>query len=372
MYLDVRITEGLLDVACSVRVGTDEVFFSLAHSFSVYSVTDGGEPIFFESVPCEQDPFRPQKNGYTVRNVKNGDIVIRYRGTVDWYFGYLRDDLIHFSYYNCWYPEEFMFEDGAEVSIHIDDTWTVVGGAYDPGMELWRYHTPKKQRIKDCNVLALNRKYYSAVDSAYLNVFCKKGKEDICQGYISLFRSVCDFYVSLYGKNKVKKTNLVFIDVPDRHGAYFRTGLIVNSNPPGLVPGERHGLAHEIGHAYGGGADTNSWEDWLNETTAEWSALLYDKEHDPEAYEKALNEHRQWHGNGPLRLREAGDARADNVHETGTLIYENIYRQYGSSAIKTLLVTFDTIETKNTESFLNALRLAGRDDLADYICLFIN
>ena len=111
MYLDVRITEGLLDVACSVRVGTDEVFFSLAHSFSVYSVTDGGEPIFFESVPCEQDPFRPPKNGYMVRNVKGGDIVVRYRGDLDGYFGYLCDDLIHFSFYNCWYPEEFMSED---------------------------------------------------------------------------------------------------------------------------------------------------------------------------------------------------------------------------------------------------------------------
>lgn len=372
MNLEVKILDGCLDVVCSFRIRTDEIFFSLAHSFSVISVTDGGEPVFFESVPCDPVPFRPQKNGYALRNLKSGDIVIRYRGTVEWYFGYLRDDLIHFSYYNCWYPEEFMFEDGAEVSIHIDDTWTVVGGVYDSERKLWRYHTPKNQRIKDCNVLALNRVFYSSVDSDVLTVFCKKGKEDICREYISIYRSVCDFYVSLYGKNKVEKTNLVFIDVPDRHGAYFRRGLIVNSNPPGLVSGERHGLAHEIGHAYGGGADTNSWEDWLNETTAEWSALLYEEEHDPESFENALNECREWHGNGPLRLREAGDARPDNVHETGTLIYEKIYQQYGKDAVKSLLVIFDSLEVKNTQSFLDAIRSSGKEVLADIICSFMN
>lgn len=372
MYLDVKITDGHLDVVCSIRVRTDEFFFSLAHSLSVYSVTDGGETISFESVPCEQDPFRPQKNGYMVRNVKSGDIVVRYRGDLDGYFGYLCDDLIHFSFYNCWYPEEFMSEDGAEVSIRLDDTWTVVGGVYDRERKLWRYHTPKGQRIKDCNVLALNRAFYSAVDSDVLTVFCIKGKEDICREYISIYRSVRDFYVSLYRNNKIEKTNLVFIDVPDRHGAYFRPGLIVNSNPPGLVPGEKHGLAHEMGHAYGSGADTNSWEDWLNETTAEWSALLYDEEHDPESFENALNEHREWHGDGPLRLLEAGDARPDNVHETGTLIYEIIYRQYGNDAIKTLLRSFDSLKDKNTDSFLDALRSGGKDVLADIICSFMS
>ena len=372
MHLDVIITNGRLDVVCSVRVNSDNIFFSLVHSFSVDSVTDGGGMISFESVPCEQAPFRPQKNGYAVRNVKNGDIIIRYSGELDGYFGYLRDDLIHFSFYNCWYPEEFMSEDGAEVTIHLNDEWTVVGGTYDTEKKQWRYHTPKNQSIKDCNVLALNRAFYSALDSDVLTVFCKKGKEEICREYISIYSSVCNYYVSLYGNNKVEKSNLVFIDVPERHGAYFRPGLIVNSNPPGHFPGESHGLAHEIGHAYGSGADTNNWEDWLNETTAEWSALLYDEEHDPESFENALNDSRRYHGDGPLRLREAGDERPDNVHETGTLIYEKIYRQFGKDAIKTLLRSFDKIKSKNTTSFLDALRSAGNDDLADFISLFLN
>lgn len=46
MNLEVKILDGCLDVVCSFRITTDEVFFSLAHSFSVISVTDGGEPVF--------------------------------------------------------------------------------------------------------------------------------------------------------------------------------------------------------------------------------------------------------------------------------------------------------------------------------------
>lgn len=34
-------------------------------------------------------------------------------------------------------------------------------------------------------------------------------------------------------------------------------------------------LAHEMGHSYAFGADANTWQDWLNETHAEWSAMTY-------------------------------------------------------------------------------------------------
>ncbi len=33
--------------------------------------------------------------------------------------------------------------------------------------------------------------------------------------------------------------------------------------------------AHELAHEWCSGANCVSWEDWLNETTAEWSMLLY-------------------------------------------------------------------------------------------------
>ncbi len=62
-------------------------------------------------------------------------------------------------------------------------------------------------------------------------------------------------------------------------GGYARPGLIVLTSVAELNAPERRAdflrfLGHEIGHLWWTRAPSNSWEDWLNESFAEYSALL--------------------------------------------------------------------------------------------------
>ena len=100
-----------------------------------------------------------------------------------------------------------------------------------------------------------------------------------------------------------------------------------------------HILAHEIGHAYAAGADTISYHDWLNETHAEWSALLYLEKFRRKLFEDLTEkmEAESRASDKTLCLRECGDRRPDNVHRTGTLIYYRIFKEYGEEVIAVLV-----------------------------------
>ena len=62
-------------------------------------------------------------------------------------------------------------------------------------------------------------------------------------------------------------------------GGYAREGLVVLSRLNALMSTEAYPdllryLAHEVAHLWWHAAPTNTWEDWLNESFAEYSALL--------------------------------------------------------------------------------------------------
>ena len=67
-------------------------------------------------------------------------------------------------------------------------------------------------------------------------------------------------------------------------GGYARAGLVVmpSDSAPAADSGPQRGfvrfLAHELAHLWWQGADATSWEDWLNESFAETSALMVVRE----------------------------------------------------------------------------------------------
>ena len=69
---------------------------------------------------------------------------------------------------------------------------------------------------------------------------------------------------------------------------------------------------------------------------------------------------------GDYKIRPNGESRPSDVHETGTLIYYEIYQHLGAGAIITLLKTFDALQIKDTEHFMQAL---SKEDRTLYVLL---
>ncbi len=87
-----------------------------------------------------------------------------------------------------------------------------------------------------------------------------------------------ELYSKLFGSNKNNKINIVF-SPRTSGGGYSRKGIIVLSNigekeyKEGKEGYIRY-FAHEIAHLWWSNAPTDSWEDWLNKSFAEYSAMI--------------------------------------------------------------------------------------------------
>lgn len=85
---------------------------------------------------------------------------------------------------------------------------------------------------------------------------------------------IYNFYEEIFGKSDSK--NLMVAVNPFAHPmSYARKGFISLSLKNGFANGDKKTLAHEIGHLWWKNASFGTYEEWLNESFAEFSALKW-------------------------------------------------------------------------------------------------
>jgi hypothetical protein len=158
----------------------------------------------------------------------------------------------------------------------------------------------------------------------------------------------------------------VFLPNTDPNDGYILDRLLIAGGFCKNIPSTIKAFAHEIAHIWCIGADETSWEDWLNETFAEWSALLfvYDCFGNQE-FVKGINGHRR-ECLDPIKPLDGKSTRS-GVHDSGTLMLYELYLLYGKNMIVKLIKIFCKLEKKTTEDFISAVRENDLSNVAGYI-----
>lgn len=355
MKLDLKIINDEIYVKCEVIVTKDHYSFALLHTLQATQFKNNDR--YVNSI-CKEEcsmKFQPPMIKYTFQDLQEGVLSFEYCGKLEGPFLFMQEELIHMSYYNGWYPIGYDVIEEYDITVHCDSSYELIHGQFDKEENVW-FYTTRHQTIVDCNIILINKSQALSYINEKVHIYYfDENHKEYMQKYFDRYISVYEYYVSLYENDKIGFNSIVFLPEKYQFGAYKRDHLIVFSE----FEKDLHTLAHEIAHAYASGANVNSWEDWLNETHAEWSALLYEEEHNLSYFEHLLKErYRGYKGN--YKLNALSDQRPDDVHETGTLIYYEIYKKYGKDAIKTLLKIFDQLENKNTDSFLRQLMIENK------------
>jgi len=349
------LPDNQISVCCRAAVNAPSFCFALADSLQIGSIQNNGMPRAAVAQPCRL-PFRPPLIRYTLSDLQPGEVTIDYTGPLRGFFLYEDEALHHFSFYNAWYPMGFDADTDFAVTLLHDNSKTLLNGTYDPADRCWHYHA-QQQAFSDCNILLYDPQACAAFenDSVRMLFFDRKYRSS-ASAFAEKHAAIVQFYQDLYGRASNQKHTVVFLpQSKNAPGAYIRKDLIVFGE---TYPDKRralHILAHELGHAYAIGADTESWEDWLNETHAEWSALLFAANTAPDLFDALISELQECCHQQPITLKPNGSARPQDVHTAGTRLYYGIYRQYGGDAVKMLLQTFDQLKNKTTASFLTAV-----------------
>jgi len=146
-------------------------------------------------------------------------------------------------------------------------------------------------------------------------------------------------------------------------GAYFRKEIIViekinvsdDVNEVNQYAIEL--LGHELGHNWFTGADTTTWEDWLNETGAEWAGLLYLLSFGDKTFlEYRLRWPKEKYREMSVIKSPDGKRPTDSVHTRGFMMFYEIYQKYGIETITEILKVLVDIKQHTTAAFLSDLK----------------
>ncbi len=356
MNIDLELHGDKISVKCAMQIPQSECQFSLNNLLKITKIRNNEADVKITSEQIMNMPFQPTLRQYLLGNLVPGVLCVEYEGCLNGNFLFMEENIRLLGFYNAWYPLVADDEETYEVTVHADDRYELIQGVYDPENGTWAYST-KNQNFVDCHIMLINREKACKLTVEHTDIwYFHKEQEKAAQALFHGFSQVYEFYRKLYGHGITGKSIIVLL--PEKYkgmGAYQRTGLTVFAEVSKNTEWLLHVLFHELGHNYATGAPYTSWEDWLNETHAEWSALLYWQKYHPAFFEQLMREKRQRY-TGTYCLKPDGENRPQDVHLTGTLIYGDIFQQFGADAITTLLQTFDELKLKDTAHFMQALK----------------
>ncbi|MEZ3421252.1 MAG: hypothetical protein K1V95_04955 [Eubacterium sp.] len=267
-------------------------------------------------------------------------------------------DIVSLSWYSVWFPQEPPFRiNRNSVIIHNASEWYVLKAKYDAKNKSWKYSNPFYDPY---NIVAYRKSKLSIISNRYMNIYTiERNKKEIFQNFSKTYENIMNYY----NGNLFKRKHIRFLDVPliapaiiVPETAYVRRGLLWCSTF-GETENEMIRLwAHETAHNWCHGADTNSWEDWLNETTAEWATLLFALRSDNESlFESMLLPKIKKYKELP-DIRTADGSRPEGVHDKGTVLFYKVYLETDLETMETILRCFSDLKIKNTRRFLKKLK----------------
>lgn len=298
-------------------------------------------------------------------------ITIVYHGNISGWCNVIEEKRIALSSYSSWYITEASEQIKYNFMLQDMEDYFVVNGKFDTQKKLWIYGDDEHD---EGNIIALRNGYYHVSKTDNFSFYYLNEAEKVyADNYTYYYEEITRYYKSVFPPKNINKIDIVSLGLDGGGGAYFRNELVVidTLNVNGDIESIKRNtitlLAHELGHNWFTGANTSSWEDWLNETGAEWSSLLFVLSM---SNYKLFEQQIDW----PLKkyqetppIRTPDSKRPDGVHWRGTIMFYEIYKKYGKEVILDILRTLASLDEMTTENFLYKLRIEMGNLIPDII-----
>lgn len=306
------------------------------------------------------------------------EINIEYHGRIEGWCNIIEERRIALSAYSAWtisetsIPVKFLFK------MESMEDYFIINAKYDVTEKLWIYGETDHDFG---NIIALKKGHYNVAGTGNFNFYYLNDAEKAyADNYIYYYDEIMKYYSSVFGKRDMTKMDVVSLDIENSGGGYFRNELVVigkayiAEDKDEIRDGTISFLGHELGHNWFAGANTSSWEDWLNETGAEWAALLYILSlGERELLEKRItqmNENENYLKTSvikPIDLKRP----AWGVHVRGVMMFYEIYKKYGAETILKIMQVLaslkETGKEVTTDYFLTELKVKVGNKISELI-----
>ena len=293
-----------------------------------------------------------------------GRVKICYSGKISGWHNIITDDIIEVNRYGVWLPCEMSCEAQSFLTVSGCEDFFLVKGEFDGQ---WHYSAGEW----DMNIILYRKSKLQTVSGKYISIYYADNSLDVAAEFSkNVFEDVLNYYTKELFQREYLGSHMemaCLYPALTSGGAYKRYGLIVC-----ITPGtdEKEAVtvnAHEMAHTWCSGAEVGSWEDWLNETTAEWSMLLYCLDRNKtEIFDKMIAEHMEKYPEFPP-IKTADGSHPEGVHTKGTVVFYELYKAFGAETIKSIIRLFVDLDVKTTANLLDKMKALGLNEAAEML-----
>jgi len=360
----------------------DELSFNLHKKFVISNFSINGDNSYqldtsntnVRWLPDAMKIIYPAKNKFHRGDILN--VEFSYQGRItewpDWSANVIGADWIEIGLYFPWYPSiNGLFT--YKVSVDIDPDFNVfaIGKSTEKdNKKIFETEFPVYDFII-CASKDLTIRETKLLNQSFKIVNCTLSDATVD----SIQADIEDFYQTYsnwFGKIQVQKMCLV-VSKRDKGGGYSRKGgLFLGGLSDSAYLSERidyiQYLSHEIAHFWWHGAASN-WEDWLNESFAEYSAMKAIKElRGKEEFNTKLKIKRNESINTPpIWGISRNDPSAEQVlYSKGVVLLSELEEKIGNNKFLELCKARIDKKVNNTLDFLNLIKDIGGKEIADW------
>ncbi len=269
----------------------------------------------------------------------------------------ISNNYIELNIYSPWYPVPYNLpRTKGSISIKGLEGFYVVKGSKNKAVwtlnlegndnYIIAYKNPKIEIINGDNISIRLIFDGSTSSSAYLPLI-NRNVQEILRCFEQYFST----------KASVQEKLDIVIAPRAKGGGYCRDNLIVMSIAEMTETQYAQFLAHELSHLWFKGAEVLSWEDWLNESFAEYISLIYiEEKYGKDLYEKGIQKLKQYSNScPPIKGSDRNSEEGSKVRYKGTLLLHELRQHYGLDAVIMIMNVLIQLEEKTTEKLIEAV-----------------
>ncbi len=266
-----------------------------------------------------------------------------------------QENWIELNYYSAWYPVGLKTGDAkSKIKIYTGDKYFVSGsGIISKADGYWLMEQPWNW-FDNVVIVSDNLKSKKfSKDGASIEVVYNTYPEAGADSIISECKFALELFEKLFGK--IDSTQLRFAIAPFEIGGGYSRKNFICMRTTQYNHNTLRGIGHEIAHFWWNKAVTSTWEDWLNESFAEYSMLVYFRERfGQDFYNKQIDEYLESIKDTPAIW---SISRNDNqayvvLYQKGAVILHEFEKHVGSQKFFNFLKMVNEQKVSNTNDFM--------------------